>query len=192
VSQCRFGQIDVGSPDSDPVEPGRDADQARFLVVGRVIGPVGLSGELRAQVLTDFPERFNRLKTIHVGDNLRPYRVEWARVEGEFVILKLLGVDDADAARALRNKELSVPVEQAIELPPDSYYWHQIVGMEVWTADGRHLGKVGEVLRTGSNDVYVVRRDGDELLVPAIEDVVLQVDVPRRRMVVRLLPGMEE
>jgi 16S rRNA processing protein RimM len=192
VSQRSFGPLDVSGSVSDTVGPGRNADQARFLVVGRVIGPVGLSGESRAQLLTDFPERFDGLERIHVGDNLRPFHIEWARVEGDFVILKLVGVDDAEAARALRGKDLSIPVEQAVELPPDSYYWHQIVGMDVWSDDGRQLGSVSEVLRTGSNDVYVVSHGGKELLIPAIEDVILQVDVARRRMLVHLLPGMEQ
>jgi 16S rRNA processing protein RimM len=142
--------------------------------------------------MTDFPERFAALRTIHVGDNFRPYRIESSRIEGDTVILKLAGVDDATTARALRNMDLSVPADQAVELPQESYYWHQIVGMDVWSDEGRFLGRVTEVLRTGSNDVYVVSSDGRELLLPAIEDVILQVDVEHRRMVVHVLPGLEE
>jgi 16S rRNA processing protein RimM len=169
----------------------QDGDNARFLVVGRAIGPVGLSGDVRVDLLTDFPERFEHLAEIHVGDNLRPYAIESARLDGDSVVLKLRGVDDATAAQALRSAYLSIPIDQAVKLPPDSYYWHQIVGMEVWSDDGRSLGKISEVLRTGSNDVYVVGTGPRALLIPAIENVVLNVDVDRRRMLVHLLPGIE-
>ena len=170
----------------------RHREQQRYLVVGRIIGPVGLNGELRAQLLTDFPSRFDQLTTLHVGDNLRPHAVQSARLEGESVLLKMAGIDDADSARALRGKDISVSIDQAVELNPDQYFWHQVVGLDVLTDDGRNLGNVTEVLRTGSNDVYVVERGSRELLIPAIEDVVLNIDLSHNRMLVHLLPGIEE
>ena len=122
----------------------------RFLVIGRVLGPVGVDGEMRIQTLTDFPERFENLSSVHVGDNLRPYAIKKVRLEsGENVLLKLEGVDTADAARAMRNFELAVPIDQAVRLEPDRFYWHEVVGLEVWTDTGENLGKVQQVLRTG-------------------------------------------
>jgi 16S rRNA processing protein RimM len=108
------------------------------------------------------------------------------------VVLKLAGVGDASAAAKLRNADLHVPIEEAVPLPDGQYYVHQIVGLEVWTDTGRLLGPVMEVLRTGSNDVYVVRSGKGELLLPAIDQVVKQVDLPERRIVVSLLPGLED
>jgi len=176
---------------SSTIRSSQSDDSGRFLLVGQVMGPVGLFGEIRAHLLTDFPDRFAQLIEIHVGDNLRPYGVQSARIDGESVVLKLRGVDDAKAALALRGAELAIPASRAVELPPDSYFWHQIIGLDVWTDDGRLLGKVSEVLRTGSNDVYVVGHGQRELLLPAIEDVILNVDVDRKRLLVHLLPGIE-
>ena len=163
----------------------------RFLVIGRVLGPVGVDGEMRIQTLTDFPERFEKLSSVHVGDNLRPYAIKKVRLEsGENVLLKLDGVETADAARAMRNFELAVPIDQAVRLEPDRFYWHEIVGLEVWTDTGENLGKVQEVLRTGSNDVYVVGTGVQEILIPAIEDVVKGIDVKAGKMSVHLIPGL--
>lgn len=163
----------------------------RFLVIGRILGPVGVEGEMRVQVLSDFPERFEGLSSVHVGDNLRPYGVKKVRLEGgESVLLKLEGVDTADAARAMRNFELAVPIDQAVPLEADRYYWHEIVGLEVWTDTGVDLGKVQDVLRTGSNDVYVVGTGAREILIPAIEDVVKRIDVQAGKMTVHLIPGL--
>ncbi len=162
----------------------------RFLVVGRILGSAGLSGEVRAQILTDFPHRFEQLSAIHLGDNLRPYRVESVKLDGATVILKLDGVDDPSTAQALRNADLQVPIEQAVTLEPDQYYWHQIEGLEVWTDQGVILGRVNEVLRTGSNDVYVVRTGARDVLLPAIDEVIRDVDLANHRLVVHLIPGL--
>jgi 16S rRNA processing protein RimM len=147
---------------------------------------------VRAQVLTDYPERFEALRTLHVGDNLRPYGVQSVRLEGDTILLKLAGIDDLATAAALRNHDLQIPVDQAVKLPQGQYFWHQIIGLEVWSDAGHHLGNVSEVLRTGSNDVYVVGSGSNELLIPAIEDVVLNIDLPSRRILVHLLPGLTD
>jgi 16S rRNA processing protein RimM len=184
-------------PDRSTNAPGESrahspAGQAvRFLVIGRILGPVGVEGDVRVQALTDFPERFEKLSSVHVGDNLRPYGIKRVRLEGgENVLLKLDGVDTADAARAMRNFELSVPIDQAVPLEADRFYWHEIVGLDVWTDTGENLGKVQQVVRTGSNDVYVVGTGAKEVLIPAIEDVVKSIDVTAGKMTVHLLPGL--
>lgn len=175
--------------------PGRSrtptGQEVRFLVIGRILGPVGLSGDVRAQILTDFPDRFLQLPTVHVGDNLRPYRVQNARLDRGTVILKLTGIDDAAAARTLANQDLQIPIAEAVDVPADQYFWHEIVGLEVWTDDGRCLGRIREVIRTGSNDVYVVGQGAGEILIPAIGEVVREIDLADHKMIVHLLPGLE-
>ncbi|MGH2457369.1 MAG: ribosome maturation factor RimM [Chloroflexota bacterium] len=179
-----------------PSTPGRGrtptGHEVRFLVIGRILGPVGLSGEVRVQILTDFPDRFLQLHTVHLGDNLRPYQVEDARLDRGSAVLKLSGSDDATVAATFTDQDVQIPISEAVELAPDQYFWHQIVGIEVWTDTGRDLGPITEVLQTGSNDVYVVGRGADEILIPAIADVVREIDVAARRMTVHLLPGLED
>lgn len=164
----------------------------RFLVIGRILGPVGVEGDLRAQVLTDFPDRFLSLQSVHVGDSLRPYRVQSVRLENGTVLLKLAGLDSADAVRPLAKQDLSISISEAAPLAPDQYFWHEIVGLDVWTDTGQHLGKVRQVLATGSNDVYIVGEGAQEILLPAIEDVIKSIDLDEGTMTVHLIPGLAE
>ena len=125
-----------------------------------------------------------------VGDSDEFRRVERQRLHGDRVILKLAGIDDRTAAEAMRGALVRVPIEQAVELPPGSYFWHEIVGLRVQDTRGRALGTVAEVLATGSNDVYVVRSAEGELLLPAIKDVVRAIDREHGGMTVELIPGL--
>ncbi|MDP8924524.1 MAG: ribosome maturation factor RimM [Chloroflexota bacterium] len=125
----------------------------------------------------------------------REHVVERARVvpytRGAQVVLRLEGIADREAAEALRGWLVQVPEDEAWKLPKGQYYWHQIIGLVVVTRDGRRLGTVADILETGANDVYVVRREGTDLLLPAIKDVVKEISPERGEMLVELLPGME-
>lgn len=125
----------------------------------------------------------------------REYVVSKARVvphsRGATLVLQLAGIEDRDAADALRDWLVQVPENEAWTLPKGRYYWHQIIGLAVVTLDGRRLGAVADILETGANDVYVVSREGGDLLLPAIKDVVKCISPERGEMVVELLPGME-
>ena len=125
----------------------------------------------------------------------REHAVVRARVvphtRGAQVVLTLEGIEDRDAAEALRGWLVQVPENEAWKLPKGQYYWHQIIGLEVITKDGRRLGSVADILETGANDVYVVKREDGELLLPAIKDVVKKISPERGEMIVELLPGME-
>jgi 16S rRNA processing protein RimM len=155
-----------------------------------VLGPHGVNGEIRCAVLTDFPERFKRASVLHVGESYAPCQVERARLSKGGLLLKLRDVESREAAAALRGHILFVPAAEAMPLPKGSYYWHEIIGLEVRTTDGRSLGSVTEILETGSNDVYVVRDEGHEVLVPAIAEVVRDVDVAGGIITVELIEGL--
>ena len=125
----------------------------------------------------------------------REYAVARARVvphtRGAQVILDLDGIEERETAEALRGWLVQVTEDEAWKLPKGQYYWHQIVGLEVVTKDGRRLGPVSDILETGANDVYVVKREDGELLLPAIKDVIKKISPETGEMVVELLPGME-
>ena len=163
-----------------------------FLIVGEVLGPHGVSGLLRVRPLTDFPERFIGLKTIYVGDALRPYVVERASVTDSTVLLKLRGIDSAEAAEQLRGALLRVPRSEAVPLGPGEYYYDEIIGLEVVTTAGERLGQIVDILRTGSNDVYVVHGPRGEVLIPAIADVVKEIRLDQGEMLIAPLPGLLE
>jgi 16S rRNA processing protein RimM len=167
------------------------AGRADALAIARVVKPRGLRGELECTILTDFPDRFATTTEVLVGERRELRLLLSSRVEGDRVVVKLDGVDDRTAAEALRGVLLQVPRERAVALPQGAYFWDDLVGLRVENEAGETLGTLSEVLRTGANDVYVVKRDRGELLIPAIKQVVERVDLARGSITVRLLPGLD-
>lgn len=176
------GRVDAG--------PGRTG---AYLDVARVVRAHGVRGELRCELLTDFPRRFKPGLRVFVGEEHTPYVVERARLQRGHLLLKLAGVESRSEAEALQGAIVRVSESDAVRLPRGSYFWHQIIGLQVRTTDGQVLGSVIDILQTGSNDVYVVRREAagqGDLLLPAIRDVIQTIDLDRGEMTVRLLEGL--
>lgn len=161
-----------------------------YIIIGRVVRPWGTRGEVKVEIMTDFPHRFALLKRVYLGREATPFALKGFKLHKGWAILKLAGCDDRTAAEKLRGKLVQIPMEEAMPLGEDEYYVYQIVGLTVWTTKGERLGRVTEVLSTGSNDVYVVRDGEREILIPAIEDVVKEIDLAGGRMVVELMEGL--
>lgn len=165
--------------------------EPRYLAVGRVLRPHGVRGELRMELLTDYPERLAALKTLHVGEGHIPYRLSAVRLHQGIALIKFEGVDDRNTAETLRGATVEVALEDAIPLEEGEYYHYQLVGLPVVTDAGERLGEVVEVLQSpGANDVYVVHGPHGEVLIPAIAEVILDLDVQAGSITVRLLPGL--
>ncbi len=163
----------------------------RYLIIGRVLKPWGYRGEMKLEILTDFPERFASLRTVYLGDDAKPFSVERARLHGNAALLKLAGLDTPEAVAAYRDQLVHVALADAVPLPAGKVYLYQLVGLRVSTLSGEPLGTITEVLETGANNVYVVNDGARELLLPAIPDVVKEIDLARGEMLVALLPGLE-
>lgn len=161
-----------------------DAEAARWMLIGRVARDFGLRGEVKVEVLTDFPDRFAGLKEVYLGPGRVPFRIESSRRHQAHVLMKFSGVDTPEQARDLRGQDLSVPREDAVPLPPGHYYLDDLLGMTVLTPEGETVGRIADVLRTGSNDVYVVNEGRHAILVPAIRDAVRELDLEGRRVVI--------
>jgi 16S rRNA processing protein RimM len=153
-----------------------------------------LRGELKVNIVTEDPHRFALLDHVFLGlegQEPMPWRLASYRLHKGRALLSVEGVADREAAAALRGYLVQVPIEYAIPLEEDEYYEHQILGLGVESDEGEVLGEVIEVLYTGANEVYVVRADdGREILIPAIEPVVREVDLEEGRMVVHLMEGL--
>ncbi len=157
-----------------------------FLIVGRLLRPHGVQGEIRMEVLTDFPERLRKGRRIYLSPEHRPFTLEGVRTADQALLIRLEGIGDRNDAELLRGQEVSIEASRLPELPEDEYYYHQLIGMLVVDEEGKELGTLEQILETGANDVYVIKsQTGAELLLPAIEDVILQVDVANRLMTVR-------
>jgi len=166
----------------------------RYLAIGRVAGAFGVRGEVKVEVHTDFPERFHQLKRVYLGegDEPRPVVVLGARQHKRHFLLRLEGCSDRTAAEKLRGRWLYIPVEEAMPLEEDEYYVHEVLGLRVETVADEFLGYVQEVIFTGANEVFVVRKGDEELLIPVLDDVVLEIDRPRERILVALPPGLRK
>ena len=163
---------------------------SQFIVVGQVVAPLGLRGEMKVEVMTDFPDRFCPQEEVHIAG--RPMTIERSRWHKGRVILKLATIDSVEAAEELRGRFLEVPQSKLRPLPQDQYYRFQLIGLDVLTADGELLGQITQILPTGSNDVCVVPTKDGDLLIPAIDDVVKSVDLGRGCMVIEIIDGLIE
>ena len=171
------------------------APEPRYLVVGRILRPHGVRGELRVEVLTSFPEQVGRHKYLYLAHPQTPdvaerYLAEAARMHGQVLLLKLGGTDNRDTADELRGMLVEIPREQAVKLAEGEFYQYQVVGLRVETEQGTWLGQLIEVLETGANDVYIVVGPFGEVLLPAVAEVVRRIDIEQGLMVVHLLPGL--
>ncbi len=161
-------------------------DAATLIAIGKAVAPHGVRGDVRVIPLTDYPERFQKTGEVRLEDG-RVLAVESAKYHKQFVLLKFRGLDDRDAVEFLRGKLLMVGRDHLVKLPAGHYYIFDIVGLKVYDEAGGYLGTVGDVLATGANDVYIVDQEGRQpLLIPALKEVVREIDVPGGRMTVRL------
>lgn len=169
----------------------RRLPELRFLAIGRVLRPHGVRGELRVELLTDSPEHLVELKQVYVGAEYRAYPLESVRLHQKVALLKLHGCDDRNAADELREQVVYVAAADAVPLDVDEVYEYQLVGLQVVTDEGQHLGEVVEVFTApGANDIFIVHGPLGEILLPAIADVVVALDLEAGQLVVHLLPGL--
>ncbi len=178
-----------------PSAPGSPQGEPLFLAVGKLRRPHGVRGEILLEVLTDFPERFQAGAVVYVGPRRVPLTLRSVRAfRDDLLLVAFEGYADRDAVGVLRNQLVLVPAEEAPPLAEDEVYYHQLLGLQVVTDQGRPLGRLVEILETGANEVYIVRPEegGPEILLPAIDEVVLKVDLEQGVMVVHLLEGLLE
>lgn len=151
-----------------------------YLQIGEIVNIHGVKGEVKVIPLTDNQERFDALKQVYLdrNGNLEEFDIEDVKHFKAAVILKFKGIDTVEAAEALRGLFLVVDRKNAVKLSGDSYFICDILGCEVQDMTGASLGKLIEVLHTGSNDVYIVKNDnGREILLPALKSVIREVFV---------------
>ena len=163
------------------------------VAVARLLGPHGLGGEIEAKVLTDRPDRLVPGSTFHVSSHplgVAEITIQGVRSKKHVLLLRLLGVDDRNAAEAFRGALLTMATRNLPPLQQGSYYHHELLGMRVCTTGGRDLGRIEEIIETGANDVYVVRDGESEALIPAIRSVVVDVDKAGGLMSIDPLPGL--
>lgn len=157
--------------------------------IGKIVNTVGLKGEVKVYNYSDSIEIYETIESIYVEDRLTV--IENVRAQKNMVILKLEGADDRNAAEALRGKELYITEDDLPELPEGQYYVRDLIGMSVTEEDGNLLGHVTDVLQNTAQDIFEVESEnGKKLLIPKVEQFVLDIDAEKREITVRLIEGM--
>lgn len=164
-----------------------------MLRVGVITSAHGIKGEVKVFPTTDDAKRFKELKKVilDTGKEYIPMEIEHVKFFKNMVILKFKGYDNINEIEKYKSKDLLITRDQAVDLEPDEYFITDLIGLAVVSDQGAELGILKDVLETGANDVYVVAmKDGKELMLPAIGDCILNVDLEQGRMEVHVLEGL--
>ena len=168
---------------------------SELVAIARVARPQGLRGEMVADLLTMFPERFEGLKDVAGlmpdGEQVE-LKIERARFQKGRVILKFAGFDTIEAAEKLRNAEICVAEDEAVELEAGEFFDWELEGCLVKTVEGKEIGSVRELMRTGGTEILVIAGGGKELLVPFAETICPEVDVENKLIVIDPPAGLLE
>lgn len=163
-----------------------------YLSIGQIVNTHGIKGEIKVFPLTDDASRFDKLKEIYIEskDEMTKYQIESIKHLKNTVILKLKGIDTMNDSEKLRNLYIKVGRWDAVRLPKDSFFICDIVESDVFDIHGELLGKLADVLQTGANDVYIVKDDKREILIPALKTVVKEINLQSKKIIVDLPEGL--
>lgn len=163
------------------------------LEIGQIVNTFGIKGMVKVKPFTDDIKRFDKLKNICVEKNhtKKEYEIEEVKYHKDMVLIKFKNVDTVEQAEMLRNSYLTISRDSVEELEEGRYYIVDMLGLEVYTDEQIQLGILEDIFNTGSNDIYVVKtQEGKQILLPAIQDVIKQIDMENKKMIVHLLPGL--
>ncbi|MDD2619327.1 MAG: ribosome maturation factor RimM [Syntrophomonadaceae bacterium] len=166
---------------------------SELISIGRIAGTYGYAGIVKVVPLTDFPERFNNMRSVklQIRDEISEVAIESVKPYRDGYLFKFQGIDSREIAQEYQNAHLKIDESELNPLPEGYYYHFQLQGMEVYDEERGCLGVLKEILETGANDVYLIESPKyGEILIPAIKEVILDTDIETRIMKVRLLPGL--
>jgi len=178
-------------PNKDSKTGVQSKGEPDYLAVGLLRKPHGLRGDLLLEIYTDFPERLKPGTTILAGDKHQPLKITRRRPTNDGMILGFEGINTPEEAGKWRATVVYVPTADRPTLPEGQYYHHEMIGLTVVDETEKVLGELTEIIITGANDVYVVTpAEGKDILLPALKEVILAIDLPANTMRVHLLPGL--
>lgn len=165
----------------------------KFLELGQIVNTKGLKGEVKVNSFSEDSTRFERIKKIFLKkkNELKEYEIQKVGYSKNQVILKFKGIDTIEQAETLRNTYILVDRDSLEKLPEGVYYIADLIDLEVYTQENILIGKVEDIFSTGSNDVYVVKdEEGKEKLLPGIDEVIKQIDIENKKIIVNLIEGL--
>ena len=179
-----------------PIGPDSNEFGPKYLLLGQVLRPHGIRGELRMRILTDYPERITELEQIYIGtdvtaDNAVAYQVQHMRMHKGYGLLQIEGVNTRDQADFFRKLYVMVAITDAVPLEDGEFYLYQVMGITVRTVQGEELGSVIDVIETGANDVYVLKsQQYGEILIPVTAETIVETNIAAGYIIVKLPAGL--
>lgn len=167
-----------------------------YLLVGEILRPHGVTGEVRMRILTNYPERLSSIKTLFLAETPedkqpQPHEIRSVRMHQGYALLRFKTITDRDTADRLRQLLVMVATDDAVPLEEGEHYLFEVIGLTVFTEDGSSLGTITDVLETGANDVYIVQSDRyGEVLIPVTHETILETRIDENKMIVRLPEGL--
>lgn len=163
-----------------------------LIKVGKITNSVGIKGELKIYPLTDYKERFKELKSVYIEDcNDKEYEIENVRYKNELVILKFKNVNDRNESEKLRNKFIFINKDKVRELPKDSYYIYDLIGLKVYSTNTEYLGKLTNVIQNSAQDLYELElEDNRKVLIPAVKEFIKEVNIKEGFIKVKIIEGL--
>ena len=164
-----------------------------YLEIGQIVNTFGINGMVKVKPFTDDIKRFDNLQKIYVETNKikKQYEIEEVKYHKDMVLIKFKGIDKPEDAEALRNSYLKINRKDEPELKEGTYYIVDLIGLDVYSDEGKELGKLDDIYNYGSSDIYVIKDElGKQLLLPAISDVIKEINLGEKKIVVHILEGL--
>ncbi len=164
-----------------------------FIIIGKVVSTQGNKGEVNVLPLTDSINRFKKLDTVFLGNNHSKtiIDIEKIRIQKDMVVLKVKDINNIEEAKTIVGSFLEVERKNAVKLPKDTYFIFEIIGLEVYDENNLFMGRIENVISTGSNDVYIVKgKNKKELFIPAIREVVKDINLEKKRITINIVDGL--
>jgi len=161
-------------------------------LIGIIVKPQGIKGEVKVKPVSPDPERFYDLDKVYIRvEKILTYSIENIRISNSFVFLKLAHINSRNDAELLRGKEILISEDQLIDLDEGEYFVHDLIGCQIISEDGLIIGEIEDIIQSSSNDIYLVKnRKGHEYLIPAIADVIQKVDIQAKQITIHVLDGL--
>ena len=165
----------------------------KYLEIGQIVNTFGIKGMVKVKPFTENVRRFDKLEKVYINNKkgIKEYSIEEVKYHKDMVLIKFKGIENPEQANLLRESYLIVDKEKEEPLEEGTYYIVDMIGLEVYTEEGELLGKLEDIFNTGSNDIYVVKNElGEQILLPAISEVIRKIDMENKKIIVHLISGL--
>lgn len=161
-----------------------------YIQIGKIVNTQGIRGEIKIIPLTDDPKRYEDLTKVYVEGEVGEFEIERVWYKKNFVILKFKNYNNINEVLNFKNRFILIHEEDAVQLPEDTYFIHQIIGLKVYHFNGNEIGEIIDVIQPGGNDVYVVKNSKKDILIPAIKEVVKEINIDEGKVIIDPIEGM--